>query len=124
MHAVTLHTNASQVLSSYVTKLGCTFDTAQNGLEAVTIYQASSKRYDLVLMDISMPVMNGYEATKGIRKFERFSPSSRFAPTRIIALTGLGSEASRDEAFTSGVDEFRTKPVPMKDLKVLLDSLY
>lgn len=84
-----------------------------------------------------MPIMNGFEASRGIRDVERehahnfASPSSSSSnlqksvqePTRIVALTGLGSEASRQEALVSGIDEFRTKPVPLKELKTILDAL-
>ena len=73
-------------------------------------------------LDISMPVMNGFESSQRIREFERQSPAHRARPTRIVALTGLGSEASRQDAIASGIDELRVKPVPLKDLKVILDA--
>ena len=69
-----------------------------------------------------MPVMNGFEASRLIREFERQSPTSRKNPTRIIALTGLGAETSRHEAAASGIDEYRIKPVPLKQLKSILDA--
>lgn len=72
--------------------------------------------------DISMPVMNGFEASRCIREFERGNVAPDARPTRIVALTGLGSEASRQEAVVSGIDEFRTKPVLLKDLKTMLSS--
>lgn len=72
-----------------------------------------------------MPIMNGFEASRGIRDVERERAHDKNPqePTRIVALTGLGSEASRQEALVSGIDEFRTKPVPLKELKAILDAL-
>lgn len=67
--------------------------------------------------DITMPVMNGFTATSEIRAHER---ATHMQPTKIIALTGLGSAGSQQEAFASGADLFLTKPVSMKALKGLL----
>jgi PleD family two-component response regulator len=64
-----------------------------------------------------MPVMNGFAATSEIRAFER---TNHMQPTKVIALTGLGSAGSQQEAFSSGADLFLTKPVSMKALRGLL----
>jgi len=69
-----------------------------------------------------MPVMNGFDASRNIREFEMKSPAHKACPTRIIALTGLGSSESRQKAVSSGINEYRVKPVAMKDLKVILES--
>ncbi|GAB7348884.1 hypothetical protein MBLNU459_g7581t4 [Dothideomycetes sp. NU459] len=111
-----------RILTTYMKKLDCTFITARNGLEALERYKASENRIDIVFMDISMPIMNGFESSRGIREFEAKSLAHQTNPTRIIALTGLGSSDSRKEATSSGIDDFRVKPVPMKDLKDILDS--
>jgi CheY-like chemotaxis protein len=66
-----------------------------------------------------MPKMNGFESSRAIRDFE---VENNLPPSRIIALTALGSEASRREAGASGIDEFQTKPVALKTLKGLLHS--
>lgn len=75
--------------------------------------------FDVVLMDISMPNMDGLEATRCIRAFER---STRVKATTIIALTGLASASAQQEAFSSGVDLFLTKPVRLKELNKLLEK--
>ena len=71
--------------------------------------------------DITMPVMNGTEATREIRKLERAARPQR-ARAMVIALTGLGSATSRKEAFDSGVDMFVTKPASLKDLRRILED--
>lgn len=109
-----------RILSSYVKKLGCTAVLAENGQEAIDKFKSSERPFDVVFMDISMPLVDGFEASRAIREYEREISTVR--PTRIIALTGLGSEASRQQASVSGIDEFRTKPVPMKDVKAVVEN--
>lgn len=67
-----------------------------------------------------MPIMDGIESTRHIRRFER---ESAITPVALIALTGAANPNTRQEAFSSGIDLFLTKPVPMKSLKVMLDDL-
>ena len=67
-----------------------------------------------------MPIMNGFEATRQIRELE-FS-RKRPTPALIIALTGLASSRDQNEAFTSGIDLFMTKPVSFKEVGQLLDN--
>lgn len=74
----------------------------------------------VVLMDINMPVLDGFEATRRIRKFEK---QERLEAATIIALTGLGSTDAQQEAYGSGVDLFLTKPVRLKELTRILASL-
>jgi CheY-like chemotaxis protein len=67
-----------------------------------------------------MPIMDGIESTRHIRRYER---ECALEPVALIALTGAANPNTRQEAFTSGIDLFLTKPVPMKSLKVMLDDL-
>ncbi|GAB7356492.1 hypothetical protein MBLNU459_g7248t3 [Dothideomycetes sp. NU459] len=76
--------------------------------------------FDVVLMDISMPVMDGLESTRHIRAHER---AHKIRPTTVIALTGLASASAQQEAFSSGIDTFMTKPVKLKELSQLLDEI-
>jgi CheY-like chemotaxis protein len=111
-----------RILTTLVTKLNHTFVTASNGLEAVQLFQGFSRQnhiFDYVFMDISMPIMNGFEATREIRKFEK---ETGMEGCQIVALTGLGSEMSKQEAFTSGTNLFLTKPVKLGDIKKLLSE--
>lgn len=110
-----------KIMSTYMQKLACRYATASNGLEAVERHRKAyqeGRPFDVVLMDVSMPVMNGFEATREIRNFE--SRAGISPPSRIIALTGLTSEQSQEEAFESGADLFLTKPVQLKKLKGVL----
>ncbi|KAM7197924.1 autoinducer 2 sensor kinase/phosphatase luxQ [Naviculisporaceae sp. PSN 640] len=125
-----------KLLSAVAKKLNHTFEAAANGLEAVELYQESlrpgSKRFHTVFMDISMPVMDGFEAIREIRKLEAEAgilPASsagssgqegRQLPCKIIALTGLSSELSRKEALASGSDLFMTKPVRLAAVRSAL----
>lgn len=66
-----------------------------------------------------MPIMDGIEATRRIRSMER---DRQQKPAMIIALTGLGSATSQQEAFSSGVNLYLTKPVRFKDLRKILSE--
>ena len=77
--------------------------------------------------DISMPVMNGFEATRAIRDIEEARRHNNkddegLTPALIVALTGLASSRDQSEAFTSGVDLFMTKPVSFKEVGRLLNN--
>jgi len=82
--------------------------------------QNPSSPFDLIFMDISMPVMDGFEATREIRRFEKEAGIRRRC--KIVALTGLSSESSRIEAFAAGSDLFITKPVKLGTVKKLLSE--
>jgi CheY-like chemotaxis protein len=99
-----------RVLSVYMGKLGRAYETAMNGQEAIDAYVQGPERFAGILMDISMPAMDGLEATRKIRAFEH---QSRCEPVVILALTGLATDDARQEAERSGVDVFLTKPVKL-----------
>ncbi len=90
--------------------LGCTTLTAEDGAEAVE--KLKSTEVDVVLMDCRMPVMNGIEATREIRKL----PSEK-ARTRIFALTANSSRLEREACLNAGMDAFIPKPVTLDDLR-------
>lgn len=96
-------------------------DSAENGKLAVDAVEQMSKGYDIIFMDISMPVMNGFEATRAIRSLERENDGDGRRPAIIIALTGLSSSRDESEALASGVNLFLTKPVSFKEVSRLLD---
>ncbi|THY16858.1 hypothetical protein D6D01_07604 [Aureobasidium pullulans] len=107
-----------KLLSTFIKKLNLPAKTAVDGADALAKYKAMSatSAFTTILMDISMPKMNGFESSRAIREFEDENGLPR---AKIIALTALSSEASRREAETSGIDDFQMKPVSLKTLKGL-----
>ena len=89
------------ILMTYILKKYYAYERAKNGKEAVDL--VNSNTYDLVLMDIKMPVMDGLEATKAIRANHPDLP--------IIALTANAFDSDRQLALDAGCNDFLSKPV-------------
>jgi CheY-like chemotaxis protein len=110
-----------QLLVRYCKSKKHDYVTAEDGVEAVEAFcsrqREASTKFDFVCMDISMPRMDGLEATRRIRSFEQ---SNGMEASKVIALTGLASAEAQQEAFSSGVDQFMTKPVRLKELGEVL----
>src|SRR4051794_34621775 len=100
-----------------MSRLGHAYVTASNGKEAYDLYTQAAGNFKCVLMDISMPVMDGFESSRLIRAFEH---ERRLRPAVIIALTGLASAAAQEDAFATGINLFLTKPVRLKELTAIL----
>ena len=95
-------------------KLGYHADVAANGLE---VLQAIERQpYDVVLMDVQMPEMDGMEAARKIR--ERRSDGQ----PRIIALTAYALQGDRDKCLAAGMDDYISKPVKLEELQAVLES--
>ena len=93
---------------------GCQFQLAVNGAEAVDLYQLYT--FDLVLMDIQMPVMDGLEATRNIRCLERESDHH----TPIVAVT---AGMDKESCLQAGMDDYIAKPVRVETLREILSRL-
>ena len=91
-------------------KAGLIIDTAENGSEAVA--KAQAKRYDMILMDIQMPVMNGYEATRAIRQLK----DKHLADVPIIAMTANAFQEDKEKALSEGMDGHVAKPLKVEEL--------
>ena len=92
---------------------------AENGQEAVTMFKAEPERFSAILMDVSMPVMDGFEATKLIRDFENLT---ELQPVSIIALTGHALKNDRLDCIEAGMNDYMTKPVKQDDLISTLEK--
>ena len=106
--------------------------SASDGLQAINTYRTLLQSSPpappgIILMDLSMPIMNGFEATRQIREIEA-DHNSRLVPSQIpyhsliIALTGLASVRDQKEAYTAGVDSYIMKPVSFAKLTTLLEK--
>jgi CheY-like chemotaxis protein len=94
-------------------KLGYRADVASNGIEALEALEW--QRYDLVLMDVQMPEMDGIEATQHIR--ERWPAAQQ---PRIVAMTAHSLEGDRERLIESGMDDYISKPVQFEQLVAAL----
>jgi CheY-like chemotaxis protein len=98
---------------------GWTVIHAENGIEAVQKYKEND--VDIILMDIQMPVMDGYEAARQIRQLEADSGKQERIP--IIALTAHALESYREKSYSSGMDDCLTKPINPEKLYQLVHRL-
>lgn len=92
---------------------------ANNGLEAVEFF--SKEDFDIILMDIMMPVMDGYEATARIREIEKADNKQRKTP--IVAITANTLDNDRQRCLDCGMDEYLTKPLQLKLFNQILARL-
>ncbi len=102
-----------------LTKWGHQVTAATNGQEALDLVQ-NGERFDVVLMDIQMPVMGGIEATQKIRAMEVTENRHR---TPIIAMTANAMEGDRDTCIAAGMDDYVSKPVNKNELAKKLGNL-
>lgn len=104
-----------RVTSHLLKELGCDFDIADNGILAIKLFKKN--KYDLILMDIGLPDMDGYVVTKKIRNLEK---KNNHIP--IIALTAYASENDRQKCLDSGMDNVLTKPINRTGLTNMLSA--
>lgn len=98
-------------------KLGHTVTVADNGEEALTALEKNT--YDLVIMDIQMPKIDGLEATKAIRKREQ--QTGQHLP--IIAMTAHAIKGDRERCLSAGMDEYISKPIHIEELQAVLSTV-
>ena len=111
----------SEIAVEILNEYGFLVDTAKNGAEAVEkVKNSTPGNYDLVLMDVQMPVMNGYEATKEIRALD----NPVLAGITILAMTANAFDEDRKKALKCGMDGFLSKPIVIEELiSTLHDNL-
>lgn len=99
------------VAKSYLEKSGLQCTLTENGDEAFNAYVKRPDYYGLILMDCQMPVVDGYEATRRIREFER---QNGLPPVPIVALTAEARAADRRRCMEAGMDDFLVKPIDLE----------
>lgn len=99
-----------KVMNLALSKEGHEVDFAKNGFEALML--CDQKVYDILFMDVNMPIIDGFTATRMIREKE----VNRGNHTPIIALTGSSSLDEKEKCFDAGMDDFLSKPLDMKIL--------
>lgn len=104
-----------RVTTHFLIELGCKYDIANNGAEAITLFKKNT--YDLIIMDVGLPDIDGYAVTKKIRALEKKKPQ-----TPIIALTAFASEKDKQKCLAAGMDNVLTKPINRTCLMSMLTT--
>ncbi|MBU3915101.1 response regulator [bacterium] len=107
-----------QVIVGMLESIGYLAQVASNGEEALNFYSNAS--FDLIFMDCLMPEMDGFDATRAIRKKEKQNKSLGRIP--IIAFTAKAMKGDRELCIASGMDDYLTKPIKIKDLQQIIDA--
>lgn len=101
-----------EVVALMIARTGAEVSVASNGEEAVSMFLAEPSQYCMILMDLQMPVMSGYEATEAIRKHDTHIP--------IIALTAAAMVEDKAKVLQTGMNDHLSKPIDTKDLYLKL----
>ncbi len=110
-----------EIATAMLGATGMEIDTAEDGIEAVNIInEAPEDKYDLILMDIQMPKMDGYTATREIRTL----PNNRKANIPIIAMTANAFDEDKQKAFATGMNDHIVKPIDMEMIARALDGIW
>ncbi len=105
------------VAGVFLEQFGYEYDTAENGL--IALEKFGRQPYYAILMDVQMQVMDGYQATRAIRKIERETGQKRI---KIIGMTAYALPADRDRCLEAGMDDYLAKPFRPEDLRKKLDA--
>jgi PAS domain S-box-containing protein len=109
-----------KVIHQQLTLLGHNADIAENGLEALKLWQSGN--YGIVLTDLHMPEMDGYDLTMNIRTAEMDDPAAHVPHTPIIAFTANALKGEAEHCLAIGMDGYLSKPVQLANLKAMLDK--
>lgn len=110
-----------EIATAILEETGMIIDSAEDGIEAVNIInEAPEDKYDLILMDIQMPRMDGYTATREIRTLS----NNRKANIPIVAMTANAFEEDRRKAFECGMNGHIVKPINMDAIANILNQIF
>ena len=123
--AVRIYENSVEQQQHHPPTTNATTDDSASPHELTTTTSASQShshkpKPEVILLDLNMPLMDGFEAARAIRSFEKSSGCER---ATIVAVTGLGDVAAQERAFASGMDLFLTKPVKMREVREVLEGV-
>ena len=103
----------AEIAITILEDMGLIVERVEDGIQCVAkMEQMPAKGYDLILMDIQMPIMNGYEATLKIRSFDQNIP--------IIAMTANAMQGDREKCLAGGMDDYISKPIDHSHLQRVL----
>ncbi len=105
-----------KLLSHLLRRCGCQVTMTSNGQQALDAFKVAS--FDLVLMDVQMPVMDGFESTMLIRELE----SARARKVPIVAITAHAMEGDREKCLEAGMDDYLTKPIKHESLIAIIEK--
>jgi len=108
------------VIKGLLGKFDITPHMAENGLEALNMVKSAHKPFDMILMDCEMPEMDGFDATRNIRLYEK---ESGMPATAIVALTAHAMQEHREAVYAVGMNHYLCKPVTMNDLRTAFEKL-
>jgi CheY-like chemotaxis protein len=108
-----------RLATSLLNKWGHRVTLAENGQQAIDQFAAGA-RFDLVLMDMQMPVMGGLEATQLIRRLEA---EGQWPHVRIVAMTANAMQGDREACIEAGMDDYLSKPIKQSELLEKLSNL-
>ncbi len=109
-----------QLLKTTLKNMGLETDEAQNGLEAFNKYSMNPEKYDVIFMDVQMPVMDGLETTQEILEFEE---EEEIPHTPIIAVTANVLKGDRERFLGAGMDDYISKPINKQELERVLNQI-
>jgi signal transduction histidine kinase/ligand-binding sensor domain-containing protein/CheY-like chemotaxis protein len=109
-----------EIARAMLESFGCSVDLAANGSVALEMYQSES--YDIVLMDCQMPVMDGFEATRHIRRLDASRTHNQRIP--VVAVTAGKAEVEKDRCYAAGMDRILFKPYSTAELNVVLSHYF
>lgn len=109
-----------KVANRLLDQLGYRADVANNGQEAVDA--VASNAYDVILMDVQMPILDGLEATRKIRELEAGLGAARARKSLIIALTANAVLGDREKCLNAGMDDYLSKPVRPDSLRSMIEK--
>jgi CheY-like chemotaxis protein len=105
-----------EIVSAMLEATGITLDTAENGAEEVRMFEEDPDRYDMIFMDVQMPEMDGYEATRRIRALE--APNAGTIP--IIATTANAFREDIEKCLAAGMSDHVPKPLNLNNVLSVL----